>query len=115
MLRTRFLPRRFFLLAAFILGPTFGAAGASQAQQGPACTQQTYGQTACFANKQCECIYQRGGSITGAPTGFKWDCGIERPACEVAPTSVIEYRGTPPQYPSSVTIDKSSQNVDVSQ
>lgn len=77
----------------------------------PLCNRRTLGQTACFTAKLCACIIDRGGSITGIPPGFRWDCGVLRPSCGEAadqPVSIQEYRGTPPAYPSAVAIDRRS-------
>ncbi|MFM2150707.1 MAG: hypothetical protein RLZZ187_3013 [Pseudomonadota bacterium] len=51
------------------------------AQEIPACTQDRAGAVACMAGKLCACGYQRGGSVSGRPDGWRWDCGILRPAC----------------------------------
>jgi hypothetical protein len=34
-----------------------------------------------MAGKLCACGYQRGGAVSGRPDGWRWDCGILRPAC----------------------------------
>ncbi len=92
-------------LAAFVTGSTGWIVSAGQAQEVPKCNQDTFGQVACFSIKLCECIYDRGGAMTGLPARYRWDCGILRPRCEEAPTSIIEYRGTPLFYPYAVGID----------
>lgn len=51
------------------------------AQEIPACTQDRAGAVACMAGKLCACGYQRGGAMSGRPDGWRWDCGILRPAC----------------------------------
>jgi hypothetical protein len=51
------------------------------AQEIPACTQDRAGAVACMAGKLCACGYQRGGAVSGRPDGWRWDCGILRPAC----------------------------------
>ena len=33
------------------------------------------------AGKLCACGYQRGGIMSGRPEGWRWDCGVLRPAC----------------------------------
>ena len=76
------------------------------AQDAPSCNRMALGQAACFANIRCECIYDRGGAITGTPEGYRWDCGILKPRCEEAPITIIEYRGTPPSYPAAVAIER---------
>ncbi|MGX9966754.1 hypothetical protein ACVFYP_25745 [Roseomonas sp. F4] len=47
----------------------------------PACTAAREGVTACIAGKLCACRFTQGGSMTGRPDRFTWDCGILRPAC----------------------------------
>ncbi|MBU8543513.1 MULTISPECIES: hypothetical protein [Roseomonadaceae] len=47
----------------------------------PACTAAREGTVACIAGKLCTCGFVRGGSMTGRPDRFTWDCGILRPAC----------------------------------
>jgi hypothetical protein len=81
-----------FVLAAFAASPL-------NAQEATKCNKQTFGQVECFATKLCECIYDRGGTITGTPAGFRWNCGILRPPCFYTATSIQEYYGTPPFYP----------------
>ena len=79
------------------------------------CNQVARGQVTCLATKLCECIYDRGGLTTGVPAGYRWDCGILRPSCEVVPSTIIEYRGNSPSYPAAVSIDRSDQSVSVDQ
>jgi len=71
------------------------------------CNQQAMGQVSCMANRMCECIYDSGGSVTGIPEGFRWNCGINRGRCEVEPGTIIEYRGNTPSIPYSVSIERS--------
>lgn len=51
----------------------------------PVCIAQREGMTACFSNRLCECRHEPGGSLTGRPAGYRWDCDIMRPACSMAP------------------------------
>jgi hypothetical protein len=51
------------------------------AQDPPVCTDTRDGAVACMAGRLCSCGYQRGGSVSGRPEGWRWDCGILRPAC----------------------------------
>ncbi|PWS38018.1 hypothetical protein DFH01_01520 [Falsiroseomonas bella] len=51
------------------------------AQEIPACNQDRVGAVACMSGKLCACGYQRGGSVSGRPDGYRWDCGALRPAC----------------------------------
>jgi hypothetical protein len=72
----RLLPA--LLLAAFACAPVL-------AQEPPNCTPGREGVVACFGEKLCACRWQPGGSLTGRPAGHRWDCGVLRPACGVAP------------------------------
>jgi hypothetical protein len=51
------------------------------AQEMPACNQDRVGAVACMAGKLCACGYVRGGIVSGRPDGYRWDCGVLRPAC----------------------------------
>ncbi len=51
----------------------------------PACTPATRGQVACMAQRLCSCGYVQGGSMTGVPSGWAWDCGAFRPDCTPPP------------------------------
>jgi hypothetical protein len=56
----------------------------------PACTQDRVGAVACMAGKLCACGYQRGGSVSGRPDGYLWDCGVLRPPCgEALPPATL--------------------------
>ncbi|MGG5820113.1 hypothetical protein [Falsiroseomonas sp. HW251] len=46
-----------------------------------ACTDRRAGAVACMAGRLCACGYQRGGIVSGRPDGWRWDCGVLRPAC----------------------------------
>lgn len=48
----------------------------------PTCDQAAVGTVACFERKLCSCQFDPGGNMTGLEPGFRWDCGILRPACE---------------------------------
>jgi hypothetical protein len=72
----------------------------------PVCSGQSLGAASCFSGKLCECIHDRGGSVTGTPEGFRWDCGILRPKCGEAadaPANPNEFNGP---YPLAVGIDR---------
>jgi hypothetical protein len=74
------------------------------AEDAPVCGQSTIGQLTCLSAKLCECIHDRGGSITGTPAGYRWDCGILRPKCGEAadkPATLNEYKGP---YPLAIGI-----------
>lgn len=57
----------------------------AHAQDPPACTPAREGQLACMAGTSCQCRFERGGSLTGRPDRFAWDCGALRPACPPEP------------------------------
>ena len=98
---------------AIVSAGWFGAAAI--AQDAPMCNQQVMGQVSCMANRMCECIYDRGGSITGVPEGFRWNCGINRGRCEVEPGTIIEYRGNTPSIPYSVSIERSDSVTNINE
>jgi len=85
---------------------TGGIASPARAGDMPVCSGQNLGAASCFSGKLCECIYDRGGSVTGIPDGFRWDCGILRPKCGEAadaPANPDEFSGP---YPLAVGIDR---------
>jgi hypothetical protein len=47
----------------------------------PQCDASRLGSLSCQVGRMCECRYERGGSLTGREEGYRWDCGILRPAC----------------------------------
>ncbi len=102
-----------------VAAATAGSFSAPHAQEAaPMCNQQSFGQTACFSPRLCECIYDRGGAMTGAPAGYRWQCDIRKPKCGEegsVPATIIEYRGNPPSYPAAVGIDRSNESVNVDQ
>jgi len=75
------MPRRFLALLPLLLLATTG-----QAQ--PACDQDRAGAVACLGGRQCACGYQRGGVVSGRPEGYRWDCGVLRPACAEVPATL---------------------------
>lgn len=97
-------------IAAFVIAaPVFAA-------EPPACNRPAMGQVGCIDGRLCKCLYDHGGTVTGVPPGFRWDCSILRPRCGDAaapPTSVQEYRGQPPALPLAVGIDRSNNSVNV--
>ena len=72
-----------------LLLPLLLAARAAPAQapgaSPPACNAGREGMTACFGETLCRCRHEPGGSLTGRPPGHRWDCGVLRPSCGVAP------------------------------
>jgi len=73
------MPTRFLFLALAVL------AGADHAAAQPACGSAERGQLACMAGRACVCRYEPGGSLTGIPGGWAWDCGALRPDCAPPP------------------------------
>ncbi len=71
------------VLAALLL-PGLPAA-AQEAPGAPICLAQREGMAACFGDKLCLCRYEPGGTLTGRPPGYRWDCGVLRPNCGVVP------------------------------
>jgi hypothetical protein len=68
-------------------------APAAQAQEPPGCVAEREGMTACFGEKLCLCRFAPGGQLTARPAGHRWDCGVLRPSCGIAPA------GPPPAMP----------------
>ena len=66
----------------------FGDAFPAGAPPMPVCNRPREGVAACLAAKQCICRFERGGSITGRPDGFRWDCGVLQADCPAAPAAV---------------------------
>lgn len=65
----------------------FGFITAAAAAE-PVCNAFNEGITGCFANKQCICRFDPGGSLAGRPPGYRWNCGVLRPACELPPPAL---------------------------
>lgn len=61
------------------------SAASADAQQPPACRPESAGIVACMAGRMCVCAFERAGRMTGAAAGWRWDCGILRPACGGGP------------------------------
>jgi hypothetical protein len=95
----------FIYIAATGLISTGWTVSESKAQEAPKCNEDTFGQVACFSIKLCECIYDRGGTMTGLPARYRWDCGILRPMCFDTSTSIQEYYRPQTAYPYTVGID----------
>lgn len=89
--------RAVLLIAMLICGAAFSAA-AQQPEKAKAapdilaktvpafqCLAETEGQLTCQAGRQCRCVFKPGVKATGLPDRWAWDCGIQRPACEVVP------------------------------
>lgn len=80
------MPRRSFALRSSLalLIPLLLAAPAAAADP-PACGPAQNGIVACLAGRLCGCGFERPGRMTGAREGWRWDCGILRPACGGGP------------------------------
>lgn len=76
--------------------------GPATAQEFPSCTSESWGVVACIGGKSCECTYRRESAMTGAPAGFRWDCGISRPRCDLPPADLAAPRT---DLPDSVTLE----------
>ncbi|HEX6010402.1 MAG TPA: hypothetical protein VFY87_01085 [Geminicoccaceae bacterium] len=71
----------------------------------PSATPAAAGRVACIAGKLCACGLAPGGQATGLPAGFRWNCGILRPACGGgAPVTVDAWQGG---LPDALAIDNS--------
>lgn len=95
------------LLLLGIIGLSPIAVAAEEYTQAPVCTIEREGQVACMDTKLCECGYQP-ADVSGLPARFKWDCGIQRPACNIPGA---EYDGPVYQLPQALGIDRSSTTV----
>jgi hypothetical protein len=79
--------------AALLLAP----AAPGRAQE-DVCAAASAGRVACIADKLCACRFEPGSRATGLPDGFRWDCGILRPACGGgAPATVDAWQGGLPE------------------
>jgi hypothetical protein len=68
--------------------------------QAPVCDARSAGTVACLASKLCACGFERGGSMTGRPAGYRWDCGVLRPGCggdATTPATTGGYQGALPE------------------
>ena len=54
--------------------------------QAPACAPEVAGLVSCIAERLCRCGFERGGSMSAVPAGWRWDCGTLRPYCHRPPT-----------------------------
>ena len=96
---------------AFLAAMLAGLAGRARADE-LACDAPRAGIVACLAGKLCACRLERGGAMTGLPDGYRWDCGVLRPACADVPATLDSY---PYPLPQSLSINKSETNVTTSQ
>jgi hypothetical protein len=72
---TRILKR---VAPAWIAGAALLGVAAHAQGQPLACAAETVGELSVQAGVRCECVRVAGGGITGAPSGYAWDCGILR-------------------------------------
>src|SRR3982751_4501981 len=77
----------------------------------PVCSEHRAGLVACVFGKLCACGFERGSAATGMQDGFRWDCGVLRPACGEAadvPASLDRY---PYPLPPGLTLDNSETDI----
>ncbi|MCK8784626.1 hypothetical protein M0638_09550 [Roseomonas sp. NAR14] len=68
----------------------------------PVCNALRDGIAACLGGRQCVCGFERGGSLSGQPDRWRWDCGILRPSCQPAPADLAPRQPLPPILPQIV-------------
>ncbi|MCS7269187.1 MAG: hypothetical protein NZ704_14135 [Geminicoccaceae bacterium] len=79
---------------------------AAAAAEIPACGPATAGAVTCMAGRMCACAYERPGRMTGTPGGWRWDCGILRPACGGGPeVPATTSAGPTPWWPGSLEVE----------
>lgn len=83
-------------LVASALGFLSSGAFAQAMTCGPA----TLGSRACQAETTCTCEVSTGGTITGKPPGYFWNCSILAAKCTAGPT--MSLINTPGAVPGSV-------------
>jgi hypothetical protein len=94
-----------WIAAAMVLGLASVAWG-----QAPACGPETAGQLSEQAGVRCQCVAGGGGSITGEPSGYRWDCGILRGRMnQLIPATPNAYQGP---LPESIIVDPTDVPVD---
>lgn len=74
--------------------------------EAPACNAATAGAVTCMAGRMCACDLQRSGRMTGAREGWRWDCGILRPACGGGPDTPAMTGDYPQNLPSSLSLER---------
>ena len=95
----------------FALSPLMAGTAGAQNNSIPRCTAEVAGGLSCQANVACRCQYFHASAAHGTPAGYRWDCGIKRPKCEVTPADA-GYQGP---FPEAVAIDRSTDIVTQSQ
>ena len=92
-------------VAAMLL---LAAAAPARAEGPPACSAEMVGSVACFERVLCACGFQRGGAMTGLPTGYRWDCGIMRPPCGGGPDTPATTGGYQGPLPDAIGLERNS-------
>lgn len=100
------------LVFTFVFAIAATPASAAESNQPPRCTAETLGAVSCMSTKLCECVYERGGAISGKPSGYRWECGALRPDCNQPGADLA---GPQWQMPAAVGIDRSRHNTIVNQ
>lgn len=103
---------RLLFAASLLLFAATPVSAANEATAPPRCSAETLGAVACMSTKLCECVYERGGAISGRPTGYRWECGALRPDCNQPSADLA---GPNWQMPAAVGIDRSRQSTIVNQ
>ena len=73
----------------------------------PSCADAITGLVAYVAGKLCACRFDRGGAASGLPAGYRWDCGVLRPACGDAAGQPATLDRYPYPLPPALGIDRS--------
>ena len=76
--------------------------------QAPSCSAALAGSVACFERVLCACSFQRGGAMTGLPTGYRWDCGILRPPCSGGPDVPATTGGYQGPLPDAIALERNN-------
>jgi hypothetical protein len=98
------------LLASLAVAATLALPFATPAgAQAPACDAPAVETVACIAGRLCRCRFAASSAMTGLPEGFRWDCGILRPACGDPPPATLDGYAGP--LPEALSIDRSSTTV----
>lgn len=101
------MPMRHIFLLPTLLLMTVAAA----AQQGdeaspappPVCSAEHDGALSCQAGKSCRCVMMPAVPARGLPARWAFDCGVNRPACDIAPAGID---AAPYVTPGTVILDR---------
>jgi len=91
-------------LATLLLAVLCPARAAPAAAEEAGCGTDTVGQVACIGGRLCACRFSPGSPAMRLPDGFRWDCGILRPACVAVPATLDPYQGP---LPEALSLDRS--------